>query len=144
MDKLKRNTVPDHLKSQMEIEERPDADETDIRPSKAHQKLITAAFRDKNALYAAYMPFVQSGGLFIPTHKPYELGDEVFLLLQVMEEPEKIPLEGKIIWITPRRAQGNRMAGVGVQFFKEFEPVRNKIEVYLAGLLHSDRHNHTL
>jgi len=118
--------------------------ESNMKERKNHQKIITATYKDKNALYAAYMPFIQGGGLFVPTNKPFELGDDVFLLIQLMDETEKMPVEGKVVWITPRRAQGNRVSGIGIQFFEDYEPVRNKIEVYLVGLLQSDRRTSTM
>ncbi len=84
------------------------------------------------------------GGLFIPTKKEYELGDEVFMLLNLMDEAEKIPVAGKVVWITPKGAQGNRAAGIGVQFTDQDDAARSKIETYLAGALQSDRHTHTM
>ena len=80
------------------------------------QGILSLTIKDKSALYAAYMPFIKNGGLFIPTNKTYGLGDEVFMLLTLMEETEKLPVAGKIIWVTPKGAQGNRAAGIGVQF----------------------------
>lgn len=106
--------------------------------------ILSLTIKDKAVLYAAYMPFVAHGGLFIPTNKLYKLGDEVFMLLNLMDEPEKIPVAGKVIWITPRRAQGNRAAGIGVQFNGQDDMARSKIETYLAGALQSDRPTHTL
>ncbi len=106
--------------------------------------ILSLTIKDKAVLYAAYMPFVSNGGLFIPTNKNYSLGDEVFMLLNLMEEPEKIPVAGKVVWITPRGAQGNRAAGIGVQFSSEDDQARAKIENYLAGSLTSDRPTHTM
>jgi len=107
--------------------------------------ILSLTIRDKSALYAAYMPFINGGGLFIPTKKNYKLGDEVFMLLTLMDEPEKIPVAGKIVWITPIGAQGNRAAGIGVQFSDQDEgAARNKIETYLAGALEADRPTHTM
>lgn len=107
--------------------------------------VLSLTIRDKAVLYATYMPFIKHGGLFIPTNKPYKLGDEVFMLLNLMEETEKLPVSGKVIWITPAGAQGNRAAGIGVQFQGEDgTKVRNKIETYLAGALQSDRPTHTM
>jgi type IV pilus assembly protein PilZ len=109
------------------------------------QGILSLTIRDKSALYAAYMPFVKNGGLFIPTTKSYHLGDEVFMLLTLMEESEKIPVAGRIVWITPRGAQGNRAAGIGVQFSDQDNgSARNKIETYLAGALQADRPTHTM
>jgi len=78
--------------------------------------LLTLTIKDKSALYLAYMPFVRNGGLFIPTTHAYKLGDEVFMLLNLMDEATKIPVAGTVIWLTPRGAQGKRMPGIGVQF----------------------------
>jgi type IV pilus assembly protein PilZ len=106
--------------------------------------ILTLTIKDKAVLYAAYMPYVQGGGLFIPSNKSYKLGDEVFMLLSLMEEPEKMPLAGKVVWITPKGAQGNRTAGIGVQFHDTENQVQRKIETYLAGSLESDRPTHTM
>lgn len=70
--------------------------------------ILSLTIKDKSVLYAAYMPFIKNGGLFIPTNKNYRLGDEVFMLLSLMDEAEKIPVAGKVIWMTPKGAQGNR------------------------------------
>ncbi len=107
--------------------------------------ILSLTIRDKSALYASYMPFVRNGGLFIPTTKAYKLGDEVFMLLTLMEDKEKLPIAGKIIWITPRGAQGNRTAGIGVQFSDlDKGQTRNKIENVLAAALKSERQTHTM
>ena len=106
--------------------------------------ILSLTIRDKAVLYAAYMPFIEHGGLFIPTNKSYKLGDEVFMLLNLMDEPEKIPVAGKVVWITPKGAQGNRAAGIGVQFSGDDDSAHKKIETYLAGALESDRPTHTM
>ncbi|HEX23240.1 MAG TPA: pilus assembly protein PilZ [Chromatiales bacterium] len=107
--------------------------------------ILSLAIKDKSSLYAAYMPFVKNGGLFIPTNKKYKLGDEVFMLLTLMDETEKLPVAGKIVWITPPGAQGSRVAGIGVQFSNQDNgAVRNKIEGYLGGALKSERQTHTM
>jgi type IV pilus assembly protein PilZ len=106
--------------------------------------ILSLTIKDKSVLYAAYMPFIKNGGLFIPTNKSYKLGDEVFMLLSLMDEPEKIPLAGKVAWLTPKGAQGNRIAGIGVQINDPDNIVQRKIETYLAGSLESDRVTYTM
>lgn len=109
------------------------------------QRILNFAIKDKNALYASFMPFIRNGGLFIPTTKHYQLGDEIFLLLQLMDETDRIPVAGKVIWITPPGAEGNRAVGVGVQFSDQDKGVaRRKIEEYLAGALKAERSTHTM
>ena len=82
--------------------------------SNARQGILSLAVKDKAALYSAYMPFVKNGGIFVPTPKRYFLGDEVFLLLTLPDSSERLPVAGKVIWVTPAGAQGNRTAGIGV------------------------------
>lgn len=107
--------------------------------------ILTLQIKDKSALYAAYMPFVKNGGLFVPTSKEYRLGDEVFMLLTLLESPERLPVAGKVIWVTPRGAQNKRTQGIGVQFSTQDAGVtQRKIESLLAGALDADRPTHTM
>lgn len=109
------------------------------------QGILSLTIRDKSSLYAAYMPYVKNGGLFIPTDKLYKLGDEVFMLLTLTDSKEKLPVAGRVVWITPPGAQGNRSAGIGVQFSElDNGATRSKIETLLAGVLKSDRQTHTM
>src|SRR5690554_2389763 len=87
--------------------------------------ILNITIKDKAVLYSSYMPFVKNGGMFIPTKKTYRLGDEVFLVLTLMED-EKVPVSGKVVWVTPVGAQGNRPAGIGVKFDDKFAAVRSE------------------
>ncbi|MDD1612754.1 MAG: PilZ domain-containing protein [Methylococcaceae bacterium] len=108
------------------------------------QGILSLSIKEKSALYSAYMPFVTNGGLFIPTNRPYEMGQEVFILLNLMEETERLPIAGKIIWKTPPGGV-YRACGIGVQFSDQDGGLaRNKIETYLAGALESDKPTHTM
>jgi len=107
--------------------------------------LLTLHIRDKSALYLSYMSFVKNGGFFIPTTREYRLGDEVIILLTLMDDPERLSVAGKVVWITPQGAQGKRMQGIGVQFSpQDGGVVQKKIEAQLAGQLSTDRPTHTL
>ena len=70
-------------------------------PQGTRNGILSLTIKDKAVLYAAYMPFLQNGGLFIPTNKPYRIGDEVFMLLNLMDEQEKIPVAGKVVRAIP-------------------------------------------
>ena len=110
------------------------------------QGILSLAVKDKAALYNAYMPYIRHGGIFVPTPKRYFLGDEVFLLLTLPESSDRLPVAGKVVWVTPTGAQGNRAAGIGVQFADtaEGEAVRSKIETTLAGTLNADQPTQTM
>jgi type IV pilus assembly protein PilZ len=108
--------------------------------------LLTLTIKDKSSLYQSYMPFIVNGALFIPTHNRYNLGEEVFLMLTLPDSPEKFPVAGRVVWITPKNAQGRRVAGIGVQLGNGQDEgvVRRKIEALLAGALDKDRPTYTL
>jgi len=84
---------------------------TGARPS-----VIQLVFREKGALYAAYMPVFSDGGLFVPTTREYRLGEDIYLLLSLPDDPQRYPVAGKVGWITPANASGGRTQGVGVRF----------------------------
>lgn len=106
--------------------------------------ILSISIKELSVLYSAYMPFLENGGIFIPTRKQYEMGDEVFILLGLMDESEKLPLSGTVIWLTPANAQGNRAQGIGVHFSEKENAAKGIIEKYLAGMLTGDRVTHTI
>ena len=61
----------------------------------------------------------------------------------LMDEPKKLPVAGRVVWITPEEAEGNRRAGIGNKFSDEVT-INAKIENYLAGSLASERVTQTL
>ena len=108
--------------------------------------ILALKITDQNMLYHAFMPYLENGGLFIPTNKVYELGEEVFIVLNLMNEPDKIPVAGTIAWITPKGAQGNQATGIGVHFSDDdgaATVLKGKIENYLADKK-ADKPTHTL
>lgn len=112
-----------------------------VRPS-----VLSLSITSKSALYAAYMPFIVNGGLFVPSNRRYLIGDEIFLLLQLMDDPAKHPVAAKVVWMTPEGAQSGKTPGVGLQFSADEagQALRSRIETILAGLLSSSRPTHTL
>jgi type IV pilus assembly protein PilZ len=122
-------------------------DISDQKPATSVPKpgVLSLAIKEKAALYAAYMPFIKGGGLFIPTNKTYRMGEEVFMLLSLLDDPNKLKVVGNVAWITPV-TQGGRPQGIGVQFNPQDggTEARNKIEALLGGVLKSSRPTHTM
>lgn len=112
----------------------------------ARQGIISLKLKDAAALYNAYMPFLRNGGLFVATTQTYALGDEVVMLVNLADEGERLSVVGKVAWICPTGAQGNRTAGVGVHFndSSDSEAARQRIESLLAGVLNSERPTQTM
>jgi type IV pilus assembly protein PilZ len=112
----------------------------------ARQGILSLAIKDKAALHVAYLSFIKNGGIFVATNKKYNLGDEVFVLMTLPEGSERLPVAGKVVWVTPAGSQGNRPAGIGVQFADsaEGDAARGKVEAILAGIINSDKPTHTM
>ena len=112
----------------------------------ARPGVLSLNIRERAALYAAYMPFLKGGGIFIPTSRQYQLGEEVFMLLSLMDDPNRIAVQGKVVWITPEGVQGNRTQGIGVQFTQDDTgaAARATIEKVLGESLATNRPTHTM
>jgi type IV pilus assembly protein PilZ len=112
-----------------------------VRPS-----VIQLVFREKGALYAAYIPLLTDGGLFVPTAREYRLGEDIYLLLSLPDDPQRYPVAGKVAWITPSNASGGRTQGVGVRFPSDEKTrgLKLKIEEILGSALASEKPTQTI
>jgi type IV pilus assembly protein PilZ len=108
--------------------------------------VIQLSIKEKAALYAAYIPLFSEGGVFIPTNRDYALGDDVYVLLSLPEDPQRYPVAGKVAWVTPAKATGSRTQGVGILFPKDEKSrlLKIKIEEILGAHLASDRPTQTM
>ena len=112
----------------------------------ARPSVVQLAIKEKAALYAAYIPLFTEGGVFIPTAREYQLGADVYVLLTLPEDTQRYPVAGKVAWVTPARAAGNRTQGVGVRFPNDDKSrqLKLKIEEILGANLASDRPTQTI
>lgn len=112
-----------------------------LRPS-----VIQLVFREKGALYAAYVPLLANGGIFVPTTRDYKLSDDIYLLLTLPDDPQRYPVAGKVAWITPPNASGGRTQGVGVAFPNDEKArlLKLKIEALLGTQLQSAKPTQTI
>ena len=108
--------------------------------------VVQLAIKEKGALYAAYIPLFAEGGLFVPTTRDYRLGDDVYLLLTLPEDPQRYPVAGKVAWVTPPNASGGRTQGVGVRFpvDEKTRVLRVRIEEILGTAIHSPKPTQTI
>ena len=115
-------------------------------PTTARPSVIQLAIKEKAALYAAYIPLFADGGVFIPTVRNYKLGDDVYVLLSLPDDPQRYPVAGKVAWVTPSRAAGNRTQGVGVRFPADEKSrlLKIRIEEILGSHLASERPTQTI
>ena len=107
--------------------------------------IISFSISDRGALYSSFLSYVRNGGLFVPTPRGYELGDSIFMLLKLMDNPCITPVSGKVIWVTPVGAQGNKVPGIGVQFDEtDGGDTLSDIEQHLAAAAKGERPTHTM
>lgn len=115
-------------------------------PPTPRPSVIQLAIKEKAALYAAYIPMFAEGGMFIPTTRDYRLGEDIYVLLTLPDNPTRYPIAGRVAWVTPKGAAGNRTQGVGIQFPADEKSriLKMKIEEMLGSHLGSDRATQTI
>ncbi len=108
--------------------------------------VIQLVFKEKGALYAAYISVFGDGGLFLPTTRDYKLGEDVYLLLALPDDPGRYPVAGKVAWITPANAPGGRTQGIGVKFpsDEKTKGIKHKIEEILGTSISSAKPTQTV
>lgn len=117
-----------------------EATEQKVRPA-----VLSVAYKEKAALYAAYVPVIARGGLFVPTDRPGRLGDGIYLMVSLPEDTTRHAVTGKVVWITPPDVPG-RPQGLGVQFADDVASMqlRQSIENLLGSAVKSARPTHTV
>jgi type IV pilus assembly protein PilZ len=112
----------------------------------ARPSVIQLMFKERGALYAAYIPAMTEGGLFVPTTRDYRLGDDIYLLMSLPDDPQRYPVAGKVAWITPANASNGRTQGVGVRFptDEKTRVLKIRIEEILGTALQSSKPTQTL
>lgn len=111
-----------------------------VRPS-----VLSLTIKERSGLYAAYMPFIEGGGVFIPTQKEYSLGDQVYMILQLMDNPKRFSIACKVVWVSPA-GMAQKTQGIGVQIPHDDtgKELNKFIEQSLGSAIGSSRKTHTL
>ncbi|MDO5687289.1 MAG: PilZ domain-containing protein [Neisseria sp.] len=115
-------------------------------PDKKNVKMITLNIRDRTMLYSSYMSYLKSGGLFVVTSDEFTMGEEVLLVLEIMEHDAKFPLRTHVVWQNPKGNNPMRPGGIGLAFSGDdvSKQARTVIETNLAGLLDNPRPTYTM
>jgi type IV pilus assembly protein PilZ len=115
-------------------------------PAAARPSVIQLSIKEKGALYAAYISIFTDGGVFIPSSREHRLGDHIYVLITLLDDPQRYPIAGTVAWITPARASGNRTQGVGIKFPRDEKSAQLKlrIEEILGSSLRSERPTQTV
>lgn len=117
---------------------------TDVSTKAARPRVLSVSIRDVRTLAAAFMPFLKKRGLFVPTETDYAMGDEVFLVLKLLES-EQFAVAGTVAWLTPSGAQSSRTKGIGVHFKgADGEKLNERIEELIKGVGSRRGATHTL
>lgn len=100
--------------------------------------ILSLKLKDQQSIYASYMPYVKGGGLFLETTKPHALGDDVFVLVEFMDQSEPIPVAAKVVWLAPSGSSVYR-PGIGVQLGEDNRELMNRIETQISELFKSPK-----
>jgi type IV pilus assembly protein PilZ len=107
--------------------------------------VLSLVIKERAGLYSAYMPFIEGGGVFIPTQKEYLMGDQVYVILQLMDNPKRFSIACKVIWVSPAGiSQKSQGIGVQIPYDETGKELREFIEKSLGSAIGSSRKTHTL
>ena len=107
--------------------------------------VLSLSIKDQAGLYGAYMPFLARGGIFVPSNRPFRLGEQVFLVLSLLDRPQKYQLQGTVAWITPAGTP-MKTPGVGVHLPDDDNgrALKRAVEELLGKTIESGRPTQTL
>lgn len=107
--------------------------------------VLSLSIKDQAGLYGAYMPFLTRGGIFVPSNRPFRLGEPVFLVLSLLDRPQKYQVQGTVAWITPAGTP-MKTPGVGVHLPDDDNgrALKRAVEELLGKTIESGRPTQTL
>ncbi len=106
--------------------------------------IIQVNIPDRATLQASYMGYVQGGGLFVPSKQKVKMGQEIFILATLPEQSQKIPLTGKVVWISHKQS-GFKPQGFAIQLSGDIGIYyKAEAERILAGSMSLDRPSYTM
>lgn len=107
--------------------------------------ILTCHIESIETLYASYLSFVNNGALFVPSNQPQQLGNEVFIAITLPNSSERLPMNGKVVWVNSK-TQGGRPAGFAVQIGTDIagQRIKNEVERLLAGKIDGLQSTYTM
>lgn len=101
---------------------------------------------EKKELYRSYMPFIKSGGLFLPFNDDVQpnmvhLGQNIMILLSVLDKP-KTPIKSPIVWIN--KFGIHKGYGVALGDSPQSKSLKEFIEVNIVDLLSKKEPTYTI
>ena len=114
----------------------------------APDRILQLRLESKPVIYASYMSFLESGGVFLPTDDKFDMGEEILLVLELvgLGKTEKIFIKTNVCWINANPSASGRPKGIGLAFGSDESGLKAKtiFENILSGLLHNERPTYTL
>lgn len=100
-------------------------------------KPVMFEIKDKGQLYSYYMPFIKTGGIFIPNGQHMSPGSKILILLNLPDDKTKKTVSGRVAWTTPQNAHMGVVQGIGIAFDdnEANKSLKIQIENALAGIL---------
>ena len=107
--------------------------------------ILTCHIENIEMLYASYLSFVSNGALFVPSNDAQQLGNEVFIAITLPNSSERLPMNGKVVWINAK-TQGGRPAGFAVQIGTDIagQRIKNEVGRLLAGKIDGLQSTYTM
>ncbi|MBN2126181.1 MAG: TIGR02266 family protein [Deltaproteobacteria bacterium] len=96
------------------------------------QDTLALSYEDDQSFVQAFSGDINSGGLFIKTDKPRNVGEHFYLDLQLPQVPDPIKIKCEVTWAKrPSPGGDDRPAGMGVTFLEMNSADNQTLREYL-------------
>ena len=108
-------------------------------------KMLALQLKDPNLLYNCYMPFLEHGGLFVPTDDVFSLGEDILLAVEIADYPKRfLPTKVRLDQSGAHFSPPPQRRRPCILRTRKLPAGKNLIEAELGPRLRSDRTTFTL
>lgn len=92
---------------------------------------LRVEYRTEDSFRREYAQNIANGGIFIPTHKPFEMREHIEIELVLAFRDQSVVLPGEVVHCIPAEmAETGASPGIAIQFLVDGEEVRSKLEAF--------------
>lgn len=85
---------------------------------KGKAKALSVSLRTEESVAQCYMRRVRGGGMVIYNDDEFNIGDEVLIMLSMVNCDGRIPVSCRVVWINPKDGSGGSQM-IGLQFVND-------------------------
>lgn len=96
-------------------------------------KALAVKYDNIQSLSDHFLPNVKGGGLMVEVSDALKLDTEILMMVTLPGAQERVPVSGKVVWVTPAHNKHAVTPIIGVQFVEDRSGIFLKINNLLLG-----------